>query len=90
MLLQALIEGLGLRAKVDIDTTDTSVCGAKSLYAVGAACILGVLTGGTGDDADVSAILAKLLDGGHPVIKSPDAPAVSKRVRSPKNPSPSN
>jgi AcrR family transcriptional regulator len=64
-LLQALIEGLGLRAKIDPESTSWPTAEADSLYAIGAACLLAVLTRADDDDDDLFAMIARLMDDGH-------------------------
>lgn len=59
-LLQALIEGLGLRSKIDPESTSWTTDEAKSLYAIGAACILAIMSREKGDDSDLFATLHQL------------------------------
>jgi AcrR family transcriptional regulator len=64
-VLQAFIEGFGLRCKVE--PQGVGGAGAGRLYAVGVAALLAAMTRGPGDSADVAEVLADALG-------TPDAP----------------
>lgn len=62
-LLQGLVEGLGLRHRVDPDSVTGTAAADKptSLYPLGAACLLAVMTRPKGDDRDAVDLLRELL-----------------------------
>ena len=63
-ILQGLVEGLGLRYKIDPIGAPPSSDSALDLYATTVAAVLAVLTRPIGDDASVDEALHTLLDAG--------------------------
>lgn len=63
-ILQGLIDGLGMRRKVDPAAVPLSSEAAIGLYAVAASALLAVLTRPTGDDATLDEAIRALLDEG--------------------------
>jgi hypothetical protein len=62
-ILQGLVEGLGLRYKIDPLVVSSSSDSAPDLYATAVAAVLAVLTRPIGDDASVDEASRVLLDG---------------------------
>jgi AcrR family transcriptional regulator len=64
VILQGLIEGLGMRRKIDPDAVPQSSETAVGLYAAAASALLAVLTRPTGDNATLDEAMRALLNEG--------------------------
>ncbi|MGZ4201204.1 MAG: TetR/AcrR family transcriptional regulator [Thermoleophilaceae bacterium] len=62
VLLQGLVEGLGLRQKIDPEALEISWRERKSLYAVGVVALLSVLTRRRGTRAELDDVLGKAFE----------------------------
>lgn len=65
VVLQGLIDGLGMRGKIDPEAVSPSSETATGLYAVAASALLAVLTRPTGDNATLDEAMRALLDESH-------------------------
>lgn len=65
VVLQGLIDGLGMRGKIDPDAVSQSSETATGLYAVAASALLAVLTRPAGDNATLDEAMRALLDESH-------------------------